>query len=145
VFNALHSLDAVVDAAMLDLFAGSGGLGIEALSRGARHCTFVDTARPALQAIRANLDSTGLAGRARVVAADATAFLRGNDRQFDVALLDPPYAFEEWDDVLATVPAGLIVIESNRAIALPREWIDLRLRRYGSTVVVFARRASHSE
>jgi 16S rRNA (guanine966-N2)-methyltransferase len=145
VFNALHSLDAVVDAAMLDLFAGSGALGIEALSRGARHCTFVDTARPALQAVRANLDSTGLAERARVVAADATAFLRGNDRPFDVALLDPPYAFDEWDDLLAIVPAELVVIESGRPIVLSREWIDLRVRRYGSTVVVFARRATHSE
>src|SRR5688500_6095905 len=75
MFNSLGSLDAVVGARVLDLFAGSGALGIEALSRGAAAATFVDSDARALAVVRANLDDTGLAG-ATLVRADALAFLR---------------------------------------------------------------------
>src|SRR5262245_42765992 len=60
MFNALASLDLIVGADVIDLFAGSGALGIEALSRGARHCTFLEHARPALAALRVNLTALGL-------------------------------------------------------------------------------------
>ncbi len=66
-FNALASLDALVDAEVVDLFAGSGAMGIEALSRGAAHATFVDDDRRAIEAVEANLAATGLADRATVV------------------------------------------------------------------------------
>ena len=95
MFNALESLEAVAGATVLDLFAGSGALGIEALSRGAARCTFVEHDRAALAAVRANLEATGLAGRAEVVSGDAhralTSFSAAG-RRFDLALLDPPYA-----------------------------------------------------
>jgi 16S rRNA (guanine966-N2)-methyltransferase len=142
VFNALHSLDAVVGRRYLDLFAGSGALGIEALSRGADHCTFVDSSPAALRAIRANLDATGLAARAAVRQADAAAFLAGSREHFDVALLDPPYAFDGWADLLTRLPADLVVVESGHEIELPAGWDAPRTRRYGGTVVHFARRAA---
>jgi 16S rRNA (guanine966-N2)-methyltransferase len=145
VFNALDSLGAVAGATVVDLFAGSGALGIEALSRGAAHCTFVESDRAALQAIRTNLAATGLEDRAEVVAGDAFRALAGfaaSDRWFDLALLDPPYASAEWDRLLAAVPAPLAVLESDREPALPGEWAVVRSRRYGGTVVCFARRAA---
>ena len=79
-FNALGSLGAVVDATVLDLFAGSGALGIEALSRGAAHVTFVDQDRAARPAVEANLTTTGLAAQATVVASPVDRFLRGRRR-----------------------------------------------------------------
>src|SRR5436309_16131800 len=93
-FNALGSLGAIEDRDVLDLFAGSGAMGIEALSRGAAHVTFVESDGRALQAIRTNLDTTALADRATVVAGDALTFVRTCGRRFDLAVLDPPYAFD---------------------------------------------------
>ncbi len=85
--------NAVVDARVLDLFAGSGALGIEALSRGARAAHFVEFDRRAVAALRENLEALGLMDRAVVVRADAFAFLSRPDRpSFDLALADPPYA-----------------------------------------------------
>lgn len=80
-------------ARVLDLFAGAGTLGIEALSRGAAHATFVERDVAALRALRANLGATGMSGRARVVPRDVLAFL-GSDTggPYDVAFCDPPFA-----------------------------------------------------
>src|SRR3954454_2222592 len=90
-FNALGSLDAVAGAEVLDLFAGSGALGIEALSRGAAAATFVDQAPVARRALAANLDRVGLADRATVVGADATTFAPRASSAPDLVLADPPY------------------------------------------------------
>src|SRR5918996_4354694 len=73
VFNALASLDVVVDARVADLYAGTGALGIEALSRGAAHCTFVERGRSALAAMNDNIASLGVGDRARVVVGDPLA------------------------------------------------------------------------
>ncbi len=85
---------------VLDLFAGTGALGIESLSRGAGHVTFVESARPALNALRRNLEALRLAGRARVMKEDvmrAIEILAGEGRRFDLVLLDPPYR-KGWGD-----------------------------------------------
>jgi 16S rRNA (guanine966-N2)-methyltransferase len=141
-FNALTSLDAIDGATVVDLFAGSGALGIEALSRGAAHVTFVDTDPKAITVIRANLAATGLEDRATVV--------RGNGlRQLaeigavDLALLDPPYAFDDdaWAALLSDLDAGLAVVESDRDVPFPESWRVLRSKRYGGTVVRIAERA----
>jgi 16S rRNA (guanine966-N2)-methyltransferase len=143
IFNALHSLGAVEGARVLDLFAGSGALGIEALSRGAASVTFVERDPGALRAVRANLASTGLDGpAATVVRADALRWLDGEPGAFDVALLDPPYAFDGWDALLARLPAPLAVVESDRAVDPGPDWRITRSKRYGSTVVTIARRAA---
>jgi 16S rRNA (guanine966-N2)-methyltransferase len=76
---------------VLDLFAGTGQLGIEALSRGAAHCTFLDTGSDATALIRDNLEHTGLSDRALVRQMDFTAFLSGCHEKFDLLFLDPPY------------------------------------------------------
>ena len=85
---------------VLDLFAGTGSLGIEALSRGAGHVTFVESARAALIALRRNLDALGFSGRARVLKNDvirALEVLAAAGEHFDLVLLDPPYR-EGWGD-----------------------------------------------
>ncbi|MBO4696375.1 MAG: 16S rRNA (guanine(966)-N(2))-methyltransferase RsmD [Lachnospiraceae bacterium] len=95
LFNILQPQ--VADAVFLDLFAGSGGIGIEALSRGARHCCFADSSKDAIQCIRHNLNHTKLADQATVYASDYTAALvkmRDEKRRFDIVFLDPPYGKE---------------------------------------------------
>lgn len=79
---------------VLDLFSGTGQLGIEALSRGAERCVFVDIRREAAQLIRENLEHTGLSDRAQVVQGDYLAYLTQSKETFDVVLLDPPYGDE---------------------------------------------------
>jgi 16S rRNA (guanine966-N2)-methyltransferase len=134
---------AVEDARVLDLFAGSGALGIEALSRGAAEATFVERDAAALRALRANLAALGI--EAEVRPGDARAFLRtasSAHRQYDLVLLDPPYRLAarlgpELTAALAGVPApgALVVTESDRRAPLA---LDLPLddeRRYGDTLI----------
>lgn len=143
-FNALGSLGAVVDARVLDLFAGSGALGIEALSRGAAHVTFVDRDRAAIRAVEANIDACGLRDRARVVTSTAARFVASATERWDLALLDPPYDMsrDDWLDLLDVLPADLAVLESDRAVEPPLGWEVMRAKRYGSTHVVIAERHS---
>lgn len=140
-FNALGSLGAVVDAAVLDLFAGSGALGIEALSRGAASATFVDSDRSAIRAIDTNLTACGLRDVATVVNAPVDRFLADAARvghRFDLVLLDPPYGFTGWAELLPRIPAGLVVAEAPREVAPPVGWSVVRSRRYGRAwVTVF--------
>jgi 16S rRNA (guanine966-N2)-methyltransferase len=91
LFGSLDPL--LADARVLDLFAGAGTLGIEALSRGAAHATFVERDRAALSAIRANLAATGFTQRARVIAASVMTFLgRDPGGPYDLVFCDPPFA-----------------------------------------------------
>ena len=140
VFNALWSRGALDGARVLDLFAGSGALGVEALSRGAAHVTFVDRDRPSRNAIRRNVEVCGLADRATVVAGAVERWLAqlDDDVRFDLAFCDPPYAFDGWVDLLASVPADLVVVEASGPVALPAGWSLDRESRYGGTWVGFA-------
>jgi 16S rRNA (guanine966-N2)-methyltransferase len=149
VFNALDSLGAVEDLIVLDLFAGSGALGIEALSRGAAAATFVDSDRAAIQSIEGNLAHTGLADRARVVRGDALDFLAGAG-PVDLILVDPPYERSDWADLLSAALGslsadGVIVAESDREVDAPAGAHTTRVRRYGGTVVTFLRRKAGDE
>jgi 16S rRNA (guanine966-N2)-methyltransferase len=137
-FNALGSLGAVQGATVVDLFAGSGAMGIEALSRGAAHCTFVDADRAARGAVEANLSACGLAAQGTVVAAPAARFLADAARQgrrFDLALLDPPYGYDEWPSLLDGLPGALVVAEAPSPVEPPAGWAEVRARRYGRTWV----------
>jgi len=142
IFNSLFSLDAIDGARVLDAFAGSGALGIEALSRGADHATFVETGRNALAALRDNLETLRLGAAARVVPGDALAHLERTAAEggaYDLVLLDPPYGFDDWAVMLALVPEdAMVVIESDREIELPDSWEVQRVKHYGSTVVTIA-------
>lgn len=109
---------------VLDLFAGSGQLGIEALSRGAEHATFVDRSPKAVSVVRDNLSRTRLTPRATVRQEEANAFLMKTRETFDVALLDPPYGKGLIESVLPDlVPHmsdyGIIVCETSREESLP--------------------------
>ena len=91
LFSVLASLG-VEWTRVLDLYAGAGGVGIEALSRGAEWCDFVDRNEPAVRVIRANLATVGFSGRARVHQTDVLAFVRGAREAYDLVIVDPPYA-----------------------------------------------------
>jgi 16S rRNA (guanine966-N2)-methyltransferase len=150
VFNTLQSHDAVEGARVLDLFAGSGALGIEALSRGAEHCVFVERSAPARRVVQQNLDATGLGDRAAVVGGDALRWVAQHTGTavvadpYDLVLLDPPYAVDDptWATLLTQVgrlaPDGVIVIESDRAVVVPDGWHVLKQKRYGDTLVCIA-------
>ena len=139
-FNALASHDALEGATVVDLFAGSGAMGIEALSRGAKHVTFVERDRAALDSIARNLHGTGFDRQATVMATDAVGFAAGAIEPFDLAICDPPYAFAGWDALLTVLPARMAVLESDRELKPSQDWVVVRAKRYGSTVVTIVRR-----
>jgi 16S rRNA (guanine966-N2)-methyltransferase len=141
IFDMLGSLDAVEGADVVDLFSGSGALGIEALSRGARSAVFVEHDRDAAGYIRANLAATGLAGpNARVVTADVLRWL-DTASPCSLALVDPPFAFDHWALILERLAplVGLVVFEAAVEVDPGPAWEVLRLKHYGSSVVVLAR------
>lgn len=137
-------------AQVLDLFAGSGALGIEALSRGAGHVTFIESSRGALDAIRRNLDATRLASAADVRRGTLPAALAVVAGPIDVVVADPPYDLDE--DTLARTlgglatllaPAGLVAVERDRrspAPAWPAGISPDDPRRYGDTTLHLATR-----
>jgi 16S rRNA (guanine966-N2)-methyltransferase len=140
IFDILSNLVDLTDLRVADLFAGTGALGIEALSRGAGSVTFVERDPSAANSVRENLVSTGLDGpNATVVRRDVLDYLAVLPDQFDLALCDPPYSFEQWDTLLEMLPAKLAVLESGAELAVPTRWIVLRSRRYGGTLVTVVR------
>lgn len=129
---------------VLDLFAGSGALGIEALSRGAAYCLFVDTATEARATIRANLDRLGLTGAARVSRRNATRLGPRSGPAFDLVFLDPPYREALGGEALRSVrdgnwlrPGGIAVLEEADQARTPAisDLIPVDERRYGTTAV----------
>lgn len=154
IFNVLA--ESIEGTRVLDLFAGIGGLGIEALSRGAGSCTFIENDRRACDAIRANLDKTRLTG-GEVVSADALGWL---DRTapvgaFHIIFADPPYVKKPGDrdftaELIASAavrralkPGGLFIIEHlpGKPLELAGRWECARDKRYGATAVAFLRPA----
>lgn len=127
-------------ARVLDLFAGSGALGIEALSRGATEVTFVESDRQAVRTIAENLEIAGLGGL--VVTNEAAGWLAAQpeDRKWDLVLADPPYAYQGWTTLLDALeshlaPEAMAVLETGGPVELPRTWRSVRSKRYGTTVV----------
>ncbi|MGH9300744.1 MAG: RsmD family RNA methyltransferase [Acidimicrobiales bacterium] len=164
VFNMLASRGAPQGQVVLDLFSGSGAMGIEALSRGASQVFLVDSDPQAVQTIRANLASTGLVPLdlpsggsalaqpvpqrafasprpfevgAQVVLAEAVSWVTRSPLAAgaDLVMCDPPYSFVDWDLLLAPLSAPLVVVESDRAVTAPLSWEVLVQRHYGTTVV----------
>ena len=140
---------------VLDLFAGTGQLGIECLSRGAAYAVFVDRRPDAVKLIRENLKLTGLQDRARVEAGDSLAFLDALREKFDIVLLDPPYAAGLLEPVIARLrafdilrPHGIIVAEHPVDQVLPAAeppYKTGRVYRYGRIGVTLIRRGAEQE
>lgn len=143
IFNMLFSLGAIDDTVVVDLYAGCGALGIEALSRGATDCTFVEQDRRAVECIHTNLETLGFADRATVVQADVLAWIERNTAKVDVVLADPPYADDGWTELLDAVNSRWLVAEGSGAIEEHPRWDVVREKTYGSTVVtVFANKGT---
>ena len=153
VFNALGSLGTIVGAQVVDLFAGSGALGIEALSRGAARCTFVENDRRALAVLKGNVTALGIAEQSNVVVVDLAREAIGVEslrlRELlagaTLVLADPPYGFPSWDGIFAAArsadPEVILVVETESRSAVhenvPPGWKSVRQRDYGRTTVGF--------
>ena len=150
LFSILTSrLGSLEGLTVLDLFAGSGALGIEALSRGAASACFVDRARQSIATIRRNLELCHLADRAELLQADSQAALSGilRERTFDLIFMDPPYGKHAIAGLLEPIGRsqllrkdGLIVVESGSQEDIPTTTYELQRidqRRYGSTLLSF--------
>jgi 16S rRNA (guanine(966)-N(2))-methyltransferase RsmD len=147
IFNILAG--GFVDENVLDLYAGSGALGIEALSRGAEHTVFVERHAAACQTIRANLEHTRLTDRATVLCMSVERALHILDTPFGLILLDPPYAQSDLHGIMTTIGGArvigndtTVVFEHSPRFVVGERYAPLVLRRqrlYGDTVVsVFA-------
>lgn len=135
---------------VLDLFAGSGQLGLEALSRGAESCTFVDASESSLNLVRKNLESTDLSEKAKVVRSDYAAFTAACRDTFDIAFLDPPYsAGLLMPAVKAVLPLmsdyGVIICEHPPEVKLDEEICGFKITkayRYGKVLVTLYRKGA---
>ena len=151
LFSRLDHLGLTDGTRVLDLFAGSGALGLEAVSRGAAQAVLVESARGAIAACRANAVSTRLADRVQIRTAGVQRYLAGPPpaEPFDLVLCDPPYDLDAPGDVLAALtvpgwlaPQALVVLERDRRSAdpvWPADWLPDEPRRYGETVIHSAR------
>lgn len=146
IFSILQ--DELPEAAVLDLFAGSGQLGIEALSRGARRAVFVDRGRPALEAIRENLKTAGFENRGVVAGSDCMEYLRRCSDRFDIIIMDPPYGKDFIEEAVPLAAAvlygsGCLVCETQRDEAMPagagNGFALFRQYRYGKSKITVYR------
>lgn len=153
IFDVLGSMGGVEGCRVLDLFCGSGALGLEALSRGAASAVFVDHDAAALRAVETNAQAIGLgAADITLVRAELPGWLasagrkgagiqafEGDDASASIALCDPPYAFDRWQLLLSHLEVDVAVLESGTQVELPPDWVVTRARRYGGTLVTVAR------
>ncbi|MBQ1950501.1 MAG: 16S rRNA (guanine(966)-N(2))-methyltransferase RsmD [Clostridia bacterium] len=138
---------------VLDLFAGSGQLGIEALSRGAASCVFVDQNTQAVQVIRGNLQRAGLTANAQVISTDALTYLNRPKERFDLVFLDPPYATDLLHAAMQKVAplindGGILICETDAQTNMPERVDRLalnRVYRFGRIHVYLYRYAPQEE
>ena len=146
VFNVIQF--ELSGASFLDLFAGSGQMGIEALSRGASKVTFVDINMSSINVINKNLVATSLFDNAEVVNTNALLFLKNVTDVFDIAFLDPPYKSDVLLDALFLIPkvmskSGIIICEHPIDVILPDDVVDFKLTKmykYGKIAISVFRR-----
>jgi 16S rRNA (guanine966-N2)-methyltransferase len=153
LFGTLDSYLEIVGARMLDLYAGTGAVGLEALSRGAKHATFVERNRTAIDVLRRNIAATGVGG-AEPVQASVAAYLNAGTppEPFDFGFADPPYALAEpalvevlraLADPRWTAPGAIVVVERAAAASAPMWPIgyeSIKEKRYGQSMLWYGRR-----
>jgi len=146
LFSVLTHLGVIDGARVLDLFAGTGALGLEALSRGAAHVTFVDDGRVATGLIRQNIALTNCASQTKLIKRDATRLGACARAPFDLVFIDPPYGQGLGTRALEVVQAGgwlapgaLVVIEESTPMQAPEGFEVLNTRKYGDTHVTLLR------
>jgi len=144
IFNVLFSLGGVDGLSVADLFAGTGALGIEALSRGAASVTFVELDPGSIRTVRTNLLSAGLGdaeadGDAKVIRADVESWVSSAASRYDLVLCDPPYGYTGWEALLTRLPADLAVLESSAELPPVEGWEVLKSKRYGGTIITVVR------
>ena len=141
IFSALQFQ--IPGTTMLDLFAGSGQMGIEALSRGASHCVFVDSSRDAIGVIKRNLNRTGLFKSASVAETDALRYIQRNRTRFGFIYADPPYRKNIAGGLVEYLgrileKGGFAAVEAEKEAVLPEESDELILKKrydYGNTSI----------
>ena len=142
VKEALFSMlmSSVADSVGLDLFAGSGALGIELMSRGGKDCVFVDSSPDAIKVVGANVARARISDKVSIVREDALSYIQRTDKKFDIIFLDPPYASGLYRNVLDIIgkrqllnPGGLVVCECSNdgSFACPDGYIALKDKSYG--------------
>ncbi|MGB0496934.1 MAG: 16S rRNA (guanine(966)-N(2))-methyltransferase RsmD [Rubricella sp.] len=138
--------DVLTEARVLDLFAGTGALGFEALSRGAAHVTFIDDGAKARALIRRNIDTLRAIGQVKLYRRDATRLGENRGAPFSLVFLDPPYGRGLGHKALASARSGgwlaadaLVVLEEGEALPAPEGFAILDERRYGDTVIQILR------
>lgn len=138
-FNSLASMGLLDGAVVADLYAGSGAMGIEALSRGAARCVFVERDRAALIALRANIEALRVGDRSTIVTSDVMAWVPAM-RGVDLAVIDPPYTFDAWPQLLSLLQVPYALCESARPVPAPPGWEAVRAKQYGRTAVTLLAR-----
>lgn len=145
IFSALS--DSVKNAKVLDLFAGSGSYGFEALSRGAAHATFVDKSHEAIKTVKENASKLN-EENATVIFGDSMSFIKENNGVFDIVFVDPPYKLEVYEEIVKTLITrnmisdnGIIVLESERELEFDQSsFKDVRFYKYGLAKVYILRK-----
>lgn len=150
LFNILENMIHWSKLRVCDLFAGSGSLGIEALSRGAAAVTFVDSDRQSIAILRRNIETLALDASVRIETSSVMAFLARSTDTYDLMLADPPYDFGAYESLCGMISEravltanGMLVIEHHGKTALPamNGWLPVDVRRYGTTAVSFLKHA----
>ena len=116
IFNVMQSRIDWTQSIVLDLYAGSGSIGIEALSRGAKKVVFVENSRNAMRSLKLNLESIGANGDSQIVYGDVNNFLQAGSRKYDVVFADPPYAMETLEELPNKIFESGIIMESGYLI-----------------------------
>ncbi len=145
IFQLLN--DFVLNANVLDLFAGSGSLGLEALSRGAEHVTFVDNSQASLRVLRRNIGRIKVEEPFSVIKKDVLKFLQKNKQPFDLIFADPPFKWDEFDKLLPLIfkpenltEYGLLVLESEKNHEIQWEgelYEKLRQKKFDRSIITF--------
>lgn len=134
IFNILYPY--LRESIFLDLFSGSGSIGIEAVSRGAREVIMVDNNRESLKLMKSNADKVGIGSEIQIINGSAEKYLFKTDKKFDIIFLDPPYAFENKVGLLEIInekklldEEGILVIEHDKSEKMPEDIGELRKKR----------------